>query len=308
MAENDGNIMLNVPYPQKGEAKRLGGKWNPEKKQWYIPPGTDPEPFRRWMRDERIYINVPYSQKEEAKALGPIRWDPLQRQWFIPACVDPAPFAKWGPKRTAINSWTKEEETNTPKKRPAAQEDNTPSKRHAPEPTAAFPHGCLVVITALEKRQDLNGEWARVKGFVESSRRFNVKVEAEAGCTVHEEHALKGANLQYLPRGTKVQVRGLVSRPDLNESEGIVREMGANGRYSVGICEDVIAAKCENLFRPGSDLVSEDIGQAQYLREEQQLQQARSERELLRRHPPFAVMLMDVWMYVSMCSSLWCST
>jgi hypothetical protein len=104
MAENgdDGEpkgIPLNVPFEHNEEVKLLGGRFpmwdvdpnDPEKKKmkkkWYVPEGTEPEPFRRWMRDGPIFINVPYSQNNEAKKLG-ARWDSLQKQWFIPAGVD----------------------------------------------------------------------------------------------------------------------------------------------------------------------------------------------------------------------------
>ena len=39
---------LVVPYEQKDAAKRLGARWDPNTQAWYIPSGTDPEPFARW--------------------------------------------------------------------------------------------------------------------------------------------------------------------------------------------------------------------------------------------------------------------
>jgi len=33
-------IFLNVPYSLKEEAKKLGAKWNPKKKKWYIEPNN----------------------------------------------------------------------------------------------------------------------------------------------------------------------------------------------------------------------------------------------------------------------------
>ena len=32
---------LNVPFEQRELAKKFGAKWNPDKKQWYMPPGVD---------------------------------------------------------------------------------------------------------------------------------------------------------------------------------------------------------------------------------------------------------------------------
>ena len=35
--EKDGRIYLNVPFEEKEEAKKLGAKWDPGRKLWYIP-------------------------------------------------------------------------------------------------------------------------------------------------------------------------------------------------------------------------------------------------------------------------------
>ena len=31
-------IYLKVPYEEKEEAKQLGARWDPDRKQWYVPP------------------------------------------------------------------------------------------------------------------------------------------------------------------------------------------------------------------------------------------------------------------------------
>lgn len=41
-------IDLDVPYHQKDDAKRLGAKWDPIGKTWYVPDGVDPAPLARW--------------------------------------------------------------------------------------------------------------------------------------------------------------------------------------------------------------------------------------------------------------------
>lgn len=41
--------MLNVPFAEKEEAKQLGARWDAAKKKWYVPLGTDLEPFSRWL-------------------------------------------------------------------------------------------------------------------------------------------------------------------------------------------------------------------------------------------------------------------
>lgn len=45
----DMRVDLHVPYAQKDEARRLGARWDPAKRVWYL---TDPErvgPFLKWM-------------------------------------------------------------------------------------------------------------------------------------------------------------------------------------------------------------------------------------------------------------------
>jgi hypothetical protein len=41
--------ILNVPFAEKDEAKRLGARWDSAKKKWYVPSGTDLTPFSRWL-------------------------------------------------------------------------------------------------------------------------------------------------------------------------------------------------------------------------------------------------------------------
>ncbi|HAL05857.1 MAG TPA: hypothetical protein DCP26_00660 [Brevundimonas sp.] len=40
---------LDVPFSQKDEAKRLGARWSPSRRTWYIPSGRDPRPFAKWL-------------------------------------------------------------------------------------------------------------------------------------------------------------------------------------------------------------------------------------------------------------------
>lgn len=40
---------LNVPFDEKEDVKRLGGRWDPEKKTWFIPEGIAPAPFKKWI-------------------------------------------------------------------------------------------------------------------------------------------------------------------------------------------------------------------------------------------------------------------
>jgi Domain of unknown function (DUF5710) len=43
------SIDLNVPFSEKDEAKRLGARWNAERKKWFVPAGVNSEPFKRWV-------------------------------------------------------------------------------------------------------------------------------------------------------------------------------------------------------------------------------------------------------------------
>ena len=45
----EGRTYLKCPYSEKDECKRLGGKWDPFKKRWYVPPGKDSVLFARWL-------------------------------------------------------------------------------------------------------------------------------------------------------------------------------------------------------------------------------------------------------------------
>lgn len=40
---------LRVPFAEKDEAKRLGARWDPARKVWYIQDKEDTSPFARWM-------------------------------------------------------------------------------------------------------------------------------------------------------------------------------------------------------------------------------------------------------------------
>ena len=42
-------VMLNVPFADKDEAKRLGCRFSSAAKRWYIEDPEDMQPFMRWM-------------------------------------------------------------------------------------------------------------------------------------------------------------------------------------------------------------------------------------------------------------------
>lgn len=45
------DVILDVPFAEKDEAKALGAKWNPAIKKWYVPKGSDTSKCRRWFPD-----------------------------------------------------------------------------------------------------------------------------------------------------------------------------------------------------------------------------------------------------------------
>ena len=116
---------LNVAFRDKNEVKRLGARWDVDRKQWYAPAGTDLEPLRPWLAEaeqardvpelssarrndgaskdaverypsretspERTWLNVPYTARNTAKKLG-ARWDRDNKRWYAPEGVDLAPL------------------------------------------------------------------------------------------------------------------------------------------------------------------------------------------------------------------------
>ena len=42
-------ILLNVPFSEKDEAKKLGAWWNPELKKWYIKDRNEYIKLKKWI-------------------------------------------------------------------------------------------------------------------------------------------------------------------------------------------------------------------------------------------------------------------
>lgn len=47
-----GSTLLAVTFAEKDAAKKLGARWNAERRSWYVPPGIDVSLFSRWHTDE----------------------------------------------------------------------------------------------------------------------------------------------------------------------------------------------------------------------------------------------------------------
>jgi hypothetical protein len=71
-----GNAMrlnLRVPFAEKDEAKKLGARWDPALKVWYVVDMSDSAPFLRWSpspAQEQSAGNVPSGQSPPAAQSG----------------------------------------------------------------------------------------------------------------------------------------------------------------------------------------------------------------------------------------------
>ena len=56
-------IKINVPYPERDEARKLGARWNSDKKSWFIPDSiTDINVFQKWLPKQQGYlVKRPYT-------------------------------------------------------------------------------------------------------------------------------------------------------------------------------------------------------------------------------------------------------
>lgn len=44
--------ILQVPFAEKERVKKLGARWDPDIKRWFVPKGMDTQPFTQWI-DEK---------------------------------------------------------------------------------------------------------------------------------------------------------------------------------------------------------------------------------------------------------------
>jgi hypothetical protein len=92
------NFVLDVPFKEKDEVKRLGARWNGKEKVWYYEGTTEDaaSSFGRWT--PRLYLDVPYDDKDYAKNQG-AQWDLYFKKWYIegPVLYDVDSFGDWLP-------------------------------------------------------------------------------------------------------------------------------------------------------------------------------------------------------------------
>lgn len=161
---------IQVPFKEKGQARELGGKWDGDKKSWYVPAGVDPQPFAKWLTggdevptagipaaaqaktqeqsvspakpsqtpagdqaDGRTYIQVPFKEKGQARELGG-KWDRVRQSWYVPAGVDPQPFSKWFVGASAASQEASKEAQPDPANIPAAAPTQDPTREYLAVP------------------------------------------------------------------------------------------------------------------------------------------------------------------------------
>ncbi|CCO24042.1 zincin-like metallopeptidase domain-containing protein [Maridesulfovibrio hydrothermalis] len=60
---------LNVPYKEKGQAKKLGARWDKSAKLWFAATGTDLGPLSKWMPKGKAIVPAMNAEQEFAKAI-----------------------------------------------------------------------------------------------------------------------------------------------------------------------------------------------------------------------------------------------
>lgn len=66
---------LNVPFAQKDQVKKLGARWDPDRRQWYAPAGCDPKKFEQWSlkacfsKSEKVFRADDRNQVEHLRSI-----------------------------------------------------------------------------------------------------------------------------------------------------------------------------------------------------------------------------------------------
>ena len=67
---------MNSTYPltEDDEVQRLGARWDPERRIWFIPDGVDAEPFAKWrVMDDRTTLTLEQLDRGRIGSLGAIQ-------------------------------------------------------------------------------------------------------------------------------------------------------------------------------------------------------------------------------------------
>ena len=68
-------IFLNCPFNEKDECKALGGKWDAERKKWYVPDGVDASSFQKWIESDKKQVILAHNKKKKVIELSPSSLD-----------------------------------------------------------------------------------------------------------------------------------------------------------------------------------------------------------------------------------------
>ena len=68
-------IFLNCPFNEKDECKALGGKWDAERKKWYIPDGIDASSFQKWIESDKKEEILAHNKIKKVIELSPSSLD-----------------------------------------------------------------------------------------------------------------------------------------------------------------------------------------------------------------------------------------
>lgn len=91
---------LNVPFEDKDEAKRLGARFDGDRRKWYFDQNSaSRQVFAKWASADSVFLTVPLSDKDAVKQLG-AEFDSIKRKWYFDSqAIDRALFARWIPVR-----------------------------------------------------------------------------------------------------------------------------------------------------------------------------------------------------------------
>lgn len=73
---------LKVPFKEKDEAKKLGARWNPQERYWYVPSGLNLTAFQRWLPEDSLpTVSHPPEPLQPLQPLQPL--EPQEPQTSI---------------------------------------------------------------------------------------------------------------------------------------------------------------------------------------------------------------------------------
>lgn len=89
-------IELKVPYAEKDEAKRLGARWNPTKKVWYVHDRMDLFDFYRWIPHKEMVKATRIDKSEPLPVVSTFEDDGHLKIWCDGACEPNPGIGGWG--------------------------------------------------------------------------------------------------------------------------------------------------------------------------------------------------------------------